>query len=562
MNMNMQSTRFWTFGTLVGAFLDLFIAYFLLCASTIALFAVKFLGFFGLSLPTPYNGLLGIRSPDYRSLLVDYPTDKISAVHFSVTRKFPFDSILFGVHNLNLNKDLNLKNGDGLVEFEGEASCSSKSDARKLVGNEIDDSGVVFEMKRGFDMKGKEGLNYRFRGGFRLRRKAGFDSSKQQSSVSSSNWVTCDDHQSNNDEEHSGQPEGSLVLFDVNNCDYEAETPVVVKSGSRYEEDIVFVDPNDAQKKIPVNEDENDKMIALLACELEKSQAARAALYVELEKERNAAASAADEAMSMILRLQVEKASTKMEFGQYQRMIEEKSVFDAEEMNILKEIVLRREREKHFLEKQVEAYRQMIRVENDQINGGNDQDFTQKPSLMLDQLNMNISEEKTSSLYDDVYFSRQEEIGKTKSIVGEGKCLEVKPGDTSCAYDVYVIYNEPKLSEKTNENKKQTDQNRRNSTSALDNERTRLDTVVEWLRERLRIVHEGRGKLKFSLENLEKESLWLDLLEDIAHRLQEIQALTEPQTARQASLPLPSSKVGLTKKRRCRSVSSGLAQSS
>ncbi|KAJ0693980.1 putative GTD-binding domain-containing protein [Helianthus annuus] len=299
-------------------------------------------------------------------------------------------------------------------------------------------------------------------------------------------------------------------------------------------------------------------MIVLLTRELEESKAARAALYVELEKERNASASAADEAMSMILRLQEEKAIVKMESRQYQRMIEEKSAYDAEEMNILKEIVLRREREKHFLEKQVEAYRQMISVENDRINGGNNQDFVHDPDLMLHQLS-------SSRLFEDIDFSEQEEPEKT---IGEDKGLDITPGDAyrggesgSHIYDVHVIDNEPKSREKSNGYMKQSDQEqngsvtrvglppvssksslRRYSTSALDNERTRLDSEVEWLRERLRNVQEGRVKLNFSVDNREKESLQMQLLEDIARQLHEIRMLTEPRTARQASLPLPSSK--------------------
>lgn len=102
------------------------------------------------------------------------------------------------------------------------------------------------------------------------------------------------------------------------------------------------------------------KPIEILEQVLAEERDARAALALELEKERNAAATAADEAMAMILRLQEEKASIEMEARQYQRMIEEKSAFDAEEMSILKEILLRREREKHFLEKEVDTYRQMF----------------------------------------------------------------------------------------------------------------------------------------------------------------------------------------------------------
>lgn len=109
--------------------------------------------------------------------------------------------------------------------------------------------------------------------------------------------------------------------------------------------------------------------VRVLEQALKEEYAARAALYIELEKERSAAATAADEAMAMILRLQEEKASIEMEARQFQRIIEEKSAYDAEEMNILKEILVRREREKHFLEKEVEAYRQMIFSENDLLEG-------------------------------------------------------------------------------------------------------------------------------------------------------------------------------------------------
>lgn len=112
--------------------------------------------------------------------------------------------------------------------------------------------------------------------------------------------------------------------------------------------------------------DENNK-IRILEQALERERAARAALHVELEKERSAAASAADEAMAMILRLQEEKASIEMESRQYQRIIEEKSAYDDEEMDILQEILMRREKEKLFLEKEVEAYREMVSRGNGQL---------------------------------------------------------------------------------------------------------------------------------------------------------------------------------------------------
>ncbi|KAG2330342.1 hypothetical protein Bca4012_065347 [Brassica carinata] len=97
--------------------------------------------------------------------------------------------------------------------------------------------------------------------------------------------------------------------------------------------------------------------VRLLEEAVKEERSARSALIVELEQERAASASAADEAMAMIQRLQADKASLEMEGKQYERMIEEKFAYDEEEMNILKEILFKREREKHFLEKELETYK-------------------------------------------------------------------------------------------------------------------------------------------------------------------------------------------------------------
>lgn len=145
--------------------------------------------------------------------------------------------------------------------------------------------------------------------------------------------------------------------------------------------------------------------IRMLEHALEEEHATCIALYFELEKERSAAATAADEAMAMILRLQEEKASIEMEARQYQRLNEEKSAYDKEEMNILKEILVRREREKHFLEKEVEAYRDMmhfgernLQLENDvhDMVGESGQrpyssfDSSEDPVLMLQRIHESI----------------------------------------------------------------------------------------------------------------------------------------------------------------------------
>ncbi|KAM7269894.1 hypothetical protein ACFE04_029108 [Oxalis oulophora] len=80
-------------------------------------------------------------------------------------------------------------------------------------------------------------------------------------------------------------------------------------------------------------------------------------LYAELEEERNASAVAANHTMAMINRLQEEKAAMQMEALQYQRMMEEQSEYDQEALQILNELMLKRERENAELEKELEMYR-------------------------------------------------------------------------------------------------------------------------------------------------------------------------------------------------------------
>ncbi|CAD5327760.1 unnamed protein product [Arabidopsis thaliana] len=126
------------------------------------------------------------------------------------------------------------------------------------------------------------------------------------------------------------------------------------------------------EKKNLVEKDKNLELmdkVRLLEVAIEEERVAKAALVVELEQERAASASAADEAMAMILRLQADKASLEMEGKQYERMIDEKFAYDEEEMNILKEILFKREREKHFLEKELETYKH---IDDDQETEDNE----------------------------------------------------------------------------------------------------------------------------------------------------------------------------------------------
>lgn len=80
-------------------------------------------------------------------------------------------------------------------------------------------------------------------------------------------------------------------------------------------------------------------------------------LYTELDVEREAAATATNEALSMILRLQGEKAAMKMEASQYKRLAEEKISHAEESLAIFEELMYQKEMEISALEFQIEAYK-------------------------------------------------------------------------------------------------------------------------------------------------------------------------------------------------------------
>ncbi|KAG7540855.1 GTD-binding domain [Arabidopsis thaliana x Arabidopsis arenosa] len=80
-------------------------------------------------------------------------------------------------------------------------------------------------------------------------------------------------------------------------------------------------------------------------------------LQDELNAEREASETSANEAMSMILRLQGEKAELAMEAGQYKRMVEEQMSHAEMSFALLEDVIYQKEIEVTALAYQVEVYR-------------------------------------------------------------------------------------------------------------------------------------------------------------------------------------------------------------
>ncbi|KAK3185218.1 hypothetical protein Dsin_032504 [Dipteronia sinensis] len=101
---------------------------------------------------------------------------------------------------------------------------------------------------------------------------------------------------------------------------------------------------------------------------IEKQRASLACM--ELEKERMAASSAAEETMAMILRLQNEKSATEIEANQYRILAEKKQEFDKEVIESLQWIVMRHESERFLLEEKLMSFRQKLKqyvVKDDEL---------------------------------------------------------------------------------------------------------------------------------------------------------------------------------------------------
>ncbi|KAJ4716756.1 myosin-binding protein 3-like [Melia azedarach] len=82
---------------------------------------------------------------------------------------------------------------------------------------------------------------------------------------------------------------------------------------------------------------------------------------MELEQERMAAASAADEAMAMILRLQSGKSAIEIEANQYHRLAEQKQEYDREVIQSLQWIVMKHEAERSLLEDKLRSCMQKLK---------------------------------------------------------------------------------------------------------------------------------------------------------------------------------------------------------
>ncbi|XP_024005801.1 probable myosin-binding protein 5 isoform X2 [Eutrema salsugineum] len=520
--MRCQEVRSWTFTGLVAAFVDLSVAFSLLCASCLVYLSSKLLSLFGLNLPCPCDGLFSDphKNKCLQESLRNLPVKKILNVQRSVKKRTPFDSVL--------NEEAN---GGECVGKKRKGGCRHVELDREV------------ENASGFDLLTSQSLK---KGSFKVKSKR---LSFHRSPYGLKNH--CQSSLKNKDADENDpllvNSKGRKALEDVSlrksislssiGCDEAGDQNKQPGWTFSWAGEGTCISPVDLTRK----------PIEILEQVLAEERVARAGLALELEKERSAAATAADEALGMILRLQEEKASIEMEARQYHRMIEEKSAFDAEEMSILKEILLRREREKHFLEKEVDTYRQMFletkqplpntpdsKPLDDMETAGFEIFANQMDSriLALGDYEVDQSSSRNYGLLVDAEPKEREcgtsfleSVSRTSNISDSKKLRE----DSCYVHDIHVVTNEDNKvqlnvssNHVTRDLKLDRSQSvsdtpacpqgqrnicptmRRNSMSAIDYERLRIESEVGLLRGRLRALQKGRENLSFSSKEQSK----------------------------------------------------------
>ncbi|XP_028790341.1 myosin-binding protein 1-like [Neltuma alba] len=106
-----------------------------------------------------------------------------------------------------------------------------------------------------------------------------------------------------------------------------------------------------------VSEIEGESAVDRLKRQVDHDRKLMSALYKELEEERNASAVAATQALAMITRLQEEKATLHMEALQCLRMMEEQSEYETEALQKANNLLAEKGRELEDLEAELEYFR-------------------------------------------------------------------------------------------------------------------------------------------------------------------------------------------------------------
>lgn len=284
-----------------------------------------------------------------------------------------------------------------------------------------------------------------------------------------------------------------------------------------------FIEPFDIS---PLNEVDGD-LLNRLKKQVHLDHDSLMAVYMELDKERSAAAVAANNAMAMITRIQQEKAAIQMEALQYQRMMEEQAEYDEEALQIMRDLLIKKEDDLKALESELDVYRikygpiRKIGSEFCELDDGDDDfpvmkshssSFSERSNC--DSLNADdqkesegpceCPKEEVSSLDFEgersYLFGLLSDLEKKVNAEKESNCLELE-----------TIKNVDDEVREESENK----------------EKATLTREVSMIKERLRVVEADSGFLKHAARTMQMGDEGAKILTEIAEHLRVIRQSTK-----------------------------------
>ncbi|KAI3726924.1 hypothetical protein L1987_66731 [Smallanthus sonchifolius] len=263
-------------------------------------------------------------------------------------------------------------------------------------------------------------------------------------------------------------------------------------------------------------------------------------LSMELEEERSAAAVAANNAMAMITRLQAEKASVQMEALQYQRMMEEQAEYDQEAIQVLEDLLVKRDEYVRVMESELGSYRERYghirKVGIDECEADADEVYQEWRS----QSSSSFGEKSPMTPFENVYEEPQSPfengpMGSSPKDFHESRDRE-ESGESHSERSVYNgrdTYEEPLLDFenekyqlysmlKNLENHIESSSLEDEDKNTVEESTATLNREVSLIKERLRALEADREFLKHTAMTLQKGEKGAELLTEIAQHLRKL----------------------------------------
>ncbi|CAD6215001.1 unnamed protein product [Miscanthus lutarioriparius] len=283
-----------------------------------------------------------------------------------------------------------------------------------------------------------------------------------------------------------------------------------------------------------VNEAEGECTIDQLKQQIELDRKSISRLWKELEEERNASAVAANQTMAMITRLQEEKAAMQMEALQYQRMMEEQSEYDRDDLQKMIGIV-------QNLQSEIEGYKIKLK---DQllVNEIRDQMHLSCPN---EHAGSSISRIKSLACFEDekTYIAKRlrklrqklHEFSNNSKHVPVQKLSDGKedPVDVRSSHDAYedgemddsVFEKHLGRNEYSSGDSKQSDPKGQYHAMVSENDLASFEDEISEVSERLMALEADLSFLEHSVNSLRNGKEGEELIRDIAGSLRELRKM-------------------------------------